>query len=111
MTAGPIADLTPTDGIAVAVPLAEGPDVTILFMEDARVLVSHLCDRRPGNAARNERFRADAGLVRCAPSLTPGPGGHRVVDSTKATLTIDPSILCEDCGMHGWVRDGRWVTA
>lgn len=23
-------------------------------------------------------------------------------------LTIDPSILCPDCGTHGFVRAGRW---
>lgn len=33
-------------------------------------------------------------------------------------LTLSPSILCqlgnvanEPCGFHGWVRDGKWVTA
>jgi hypothetical protein len=25
-------------------------------------------------------------------------------------LTIWPSVLCS-CGDHGWIRDGRWVTA
>lgn len=33
-------------------------------------------------------------------------------------LTLSPSILCrlgsaavEECGFHGWVRDGKWVPA
>ena len=26
-------------------------------------------------------------------------------------LTISPSVLCRDCGLHGWIRDGRWVPA
>jgi len=44
----------------------------------------------------------------CAPALRLD-GGHRVV--TEDPLTIDPSILCPDCGAHGFVRDGRWVPA
>lgn len=26
-------------------------------------------------------------------------------------LTLSPSLLCTDCGHHGFIRDGRWVTA
>ena len=26
-------------------------------------------------------------------------------------LTLSPSILCKRCGLHGWIRDGRWVPA
>ena len=26
-------------------------------------------------------------------------------------LTISPSILCYGSGLHGWIRDGRWVPA
>lgn len=26
-------------------------------------------------------------------------------------LTLSPSILCHQCGHHGWIRDGRWVDA
>lgn len=26
-------------------------------------------------------------------------------------LTLTPSILCRNCGNHGWIRDGRWVPA
>lgn len=26
-------------------------------------------------------------------------------------LTCSPSILCRVCGDHGFIRDGRWVTA
>lgn len=25
-------------------------------------------------------------------------------------LTLTPSILCRQCGLHGWIRDGEWVT-
>jgi hypothetical protein len=26
-------------------------------------------------------------------------------------LTISPSVLCRTCGLHGWIRDGKWVPA
>lgn len=26
-------------------------------------------------------------------------------------LTVSPSLLCQDCGHHGFIRDGRWVPA
>lgn len=26
-------------------------------------------------------------------------------------LTVTPSILCGSCKTHGWIRDGKWVTA
>lgn len=26
-------------------------------------------------------------------------------------LTLSPSILCTRCGLHGWIRDGHWVSA
>lgn len=26
-------------------------------------------------------------------------------------LTLSPSLLCRSCGLHGWIRDGRWVPA
>lgn len=26
-------------------------------------------------------------------------------------LTLSPSILCRDCGNHGWIEAGRWRSA
>lgn len=26
-------------------------------------------------------------------------------------LTVHPSLLCLDCGAHGWIREGKWVPA
>lgn len=26
-------------------------------------------------------------------------------------LTLMPSMLCQRCGLHGWIRDGRWEPA
>lgn len=38
-----------------------------------------------------------------------GDGGHRI--ERRMPLTVPPSILCPDCGTHGFIRDSRWVPA
>lgn len=58
---------------------------------------SHIC-----TLARSGR------VMRIAPLLQIGHG-HEVLSTDP--LHIEASILCEDCGTHGWVRDGRWVSA
>ena len=35
--------------------------------------------------------------------------GHKIV--SEDPLTIEGSLLCGDCKLHGWVRQGRWVGA
>lgn len=30
---------------------------------------------------------------------------------TAEPLTINPSVLCGTCGLHGFIREGRWVPA
>jgi hypothetical protein len=51
--------------------------------------------------------RAERGTIMCAPRLD--ATGHHI-DATDP-LTVSPSILCRDCGTHGFVRDGKWVAA
>jgi hypothetical protein len=34
---------------------------------------------------------------------------HRLI--SEDPLHIEPSLLCEFCGDHGFIRDGRWVPA
>jgi len=29
----------------------------------------------------------------------------------RTPLTVSPSLLCRECGHHGWIRDGRWIPA
>lgn len=29
---------------------------------------------------------------------------------TWEPLTISPSLGCTSCGLHGWIRDGTWIT-
>ena len=61
---------------------------------------SHVCDS-PRRGMR----------LRIAPLLSNvgQPGGHQIVN--ESPLHIEPSILCEDCGIHGFVRLGKWVSA
>lgn len=59
-----------------------------------RYLVEHTC-----------KTVGDTTLV-IAPSLS---AGHQVL--SEDPLTITPSILCPDCGLHGFVTEGLWRTA
>lgn len=43
-----------------------------------------------------------------APDHLKGPRWQLV---TEEPLTITPSILCRTCGLHGFIREGRWVPA
>lgn len=35
--------------------------------------------------------------------------GHRIV--SHQPLTVEGSLICPDCGDHGFIRDSRWVVA
>lgn len=39
--------------------------------------------------------------------LSGDPHGWTVVQAEP--LTISPSLLCPNCGSHGFIRDGKWV--
>lgn len=71
--------------------------VSILFMADGKIRAAHDCKL----IRKGER-------IRCAPALQIG-NGHTVV--TRDPLTIVASILCDDCGMHGFVTNGHWIPA
>lgn len=62
----------------------------------------HPCKVVPGADTGDESFQ-----VVCAPLLS--AGGQVVV--SEDPLTITPSLLCPDCGTHGWVQNGRWWPA
>lgn len=73
----------------------------LLFYSDTDVRFEHKCDRR---ASRN------AGIIVCAPRLTNvnQPGGHQIT-GTRERPTVRASILCDDCGTHGFITDGQWA--
>lgn len=90
-------------------------DKALLFYADGTVRFRHRCDR------------GERGVIICAPALqlkkepiyqpgapTMNPGGHTITTTNPVTdrhipVTVEPSILCPDCGTHGFVRNGRWV--
>lgn len=81
---------------SVFIPHTLGPTYRVLFYDDGVVRFEHRCDR------------GERGTIICAPALMIG-NGHTIVQDDP--LTIEASILCPDCGTHGWVRNGRWVSA
>lgn len=44
-----------------------------------------------------------------APSICIGQDHHTLVSRTP--LTIQPSVACPSCGLHGFITAGRWVPA
>lgn len=75
--------------------VAVGP-YRIYFHPDGTVRFGHRCDR------------GERGVIICDPALQIGRG-HTVISDDPVTIVA--SILCPDCGTHGWVTDGRWVPA
>lgn len=88
-------DLTPTYGEWLRT-VDVGSEVRLHQYKDGWWRVSHLC-----------KMIDSDDRIRSAPELT--RGGHVIVSTDP--LTISPSILCTDCGLHGFVTDGRWVGA
>ena len=68
----------------------------LVWWSDTKVGFEHRCDR----GAR--------GVVICAPLLAIG-AGHQVTGVTRPTVRA--SVLCDDCGLHGFITDGRWADA
>lgn len=81
---------------AVLIPRGDRTNYRVLTYPDGTHRFEHLCDR----GAR--------GVVIAAPALQLG-AGHTIVNADP--LTILPSILCLDCGTHGFIQDGRWLPA
>jgi hypothetical protein len=47
-------------------------------------------------------------LFDSAPAKFSGPRWQLIQENP---LTINPSILCRGCGLHGFIRQGKWVDA
>lgn len=75
---------------------AGSPLIRALFYEDGAVRIEHKC-----------RVVDDTQLI-VAPALRLGEG-HAITNDDP--LTVTPSILCPDCGLHGFITGGRWVQA
>lgn len=56
----------------------------------------------------SEEITAGSVLFDNAPEKFRGPRWTLVQEEP---LTINPSILCRTCGLHGFIQNGRWVPA
>lgn len=84
-----------------------GPLYRLLTYPDGAVRFEHRCDR------------GERGTIICAPALQIG-NGHTITWAPNnipgyANLfdvpTVTPSILCPDCGTHGFITNGSWAEA
>lgn len=93
-------------------PIDIGSGVTIesfTYANDEQDLPVGMTESHPGK--NDERchgsVRFDTPEAHAAYSA---PGPHWQVESW-VPLTISPSILCMSCGHHGYIRNGKWVSA
>ena len=78
-----------------------GDEKALCHYVDGTVRFYHRCDR------------GELGVIVCAPLLQLDDGHTITVawvapDIPRAGSTITPSILCADCGTHGFVTAGVW---
>jgi hypothetical protein len=60
----------------------------------------HSCEGLVGRWWAEESGQLSGGL------LPLGPEGWTLVQ--KEPLTVTPSLLCRECGLHGFITDGEW---
>lgn len=83
----------------------EIPDISspavfeILHYSDGSMAFKHEC-----------KVDEDRRLLVMAPPLLRGKRGHHV-NYKHDELTIEPSIVCPNCDLHGFVWDGVWAPA
>jgi hypothetical protein len=66
----------------------------------------HEC--RPADNPTLHDWRIESGFS-SAHMLPNGPDGWTITQ--KDPLTVEPSILCGACGVHGFFRNGAWTNA
>jgi Family of unknown function (DUF6527) len=85
--------------------MADTPhNVTFHLDEDGHLWWGHFCT---GYARRWANF-PDELVKNGEPIRLPLGHGHWEVVSTEP-LTINPSISCGSCTVHGFIRNGEWV--
>ncbi len=82
------------DGLELVV---DAGDVKILKGDDGVLRFWHRCEIIP-----------DPVEGRLRKVVAPRMADHTVVSSEP--LTIRPSALCPACGLHGFIRQGKWVS-
>jgi len=79
-----------------------GGSYGLLTYPDGSVRFEHLCDR------------GERGVIITAPLLCIGPhaggpgGTHTLTRNGEGRPTVRASVLCYDCGTHGFITDGVW---
>jgi Family of unknown function (DUF6527) len=82
-----------------------GHGVTIHFVvyNGVTVGLTEEHDSPTGRCSGYVRFRV--------PQNAEGQGRPSWVIEKEDPLTLSPSVLCTTCGHHGFIREGRWVSA
>ena len=71
-------------------------------------------ESEPGGGLHWHRKQEVPGELSATPGWCVGGitfGGNGWTLEGKEPLTISPSLLCRACGSHGFIRDGKWVSA
>lgn len=71
-----------------------GDDKCLLEYPDGSVRFQHVC------------YRPSSGYTLIHAPRLQLDGGHTITRNNPITVT--PSIMCDDCGTHGFVTDGVW---
>lgn len=77
-----------------------GDDLAVYVDDDGTLRFEHLC-------SRDKRLADPGPPIRIAPAF----GAAHVIQGPMERLTITPSVLCSDCGTHGFVTEGVWRSA
>lgn len=100
-----MSDTTPIDighGMTAALRLAEG--LRALEIEDGvpvGVLLTHRCPKLGGQETKD--------FIPVEPYQSPGAGPWTL--DSRDPITLSPSVSYTCCGLHGFVRSGKWVPA
>lgn len=71
-----------------------GLGIELLYLVNGEIRFAHTC-----------KLIGDDERLRCAPLL------HQQHIVTPPPVTITPSLLCDDCGLHGWITASTWSPA
>lgn len=88
-----------------------GHGVEITFQTDTDtgerigIIERHACAAQDGRPTRGSVPFAGTGVD------TGHRNGSRWTVESWEPLTLSPSIQCQACPHHGWIRDGQWVPA
>ena len=72
------------------------------------IVEHHICKNSEGEPYEGQGLVAiDPRVLKDSPHWTIQAGEV----GSFVGLTLSPSILCRNCGLHGYIRDGKWISA